>query len=71
MLHRRRPRPLLDLLPILNDGTYKKYDCCLGSRFMKGSKTGGYSALRTWGNYSFNWLFSLVARKNHRSGQRG
>ena len=36
---------------------------CLGSRFMKGSKTGGYSALRTWGNYGFNWLFSLVARK--------
>ena len=30
---------------------------------MKGSKTGGYSALRTWGNYGFNWLFSLVARK--------
>ena len=26
-------------------------------------KTGGYSALRTWGNYGFNWLFSLVARK--------
>ena len=30
---------------------------------MKGSKTGGYSALRTWGNYGFNWLFSLVARE--------
>ena len=30
---------------------------------MRGSKTGGYSALRTWGNYGFNWLFSLVARK--------
>ena len=51
------------MLPILNDDTYKKYDCCLGSRFMRGSKTGGYSALRTWGNYGFNWLFSLVARK--------
>ena len=30
---------------------------------MRGSKTGGYSALRTVGNYGFNWLFSLVARR--------
>ena len=29
----------------------------------EGSKTGGYSALRTCGNYGFNWLFSLVVRK--------
>lgn len=29
----------------------------------EGQQTGGYSALRTWGNYGFNWLFSLVARK--------
>ena len=71
VLHGDDQGAIADLLPILNDGTYKKYDCCLGSRFMKGSKTGGYSALRTWGNYGFNWLFSLVARKkNHRSGQR-
>lgn len=63
MLHGDDQGAIADLLPILNDGTYKKYDCCLGSRFMKGSKTGGYSALRTWGNYGFNWLFSLVARK--------
>ena len=63
VLHGDDQGAIADLLPILNDGTYKKYDCCLGSRFMKGSKTGGYSALRTWGNYGFNWLFSLVARK--------
>ena len=63
VLHGDDQGAIADLLPILNDGTYKKYDCCLGSRFMKGSKTGGDSALRTWGNYGFNWLFSLVARK--------
>ena len=63
VLHGDDQGAIADLLPILNDGTYKKYDCCLGSRFMKGSKTGGYSALRTWGNYGFNWLFSLVARR--------
>ena len=63
VLHGDDQGAIADLLPILNDDTYKKYDCCLGSRFMKGSKTGGYSALRTWGNYGFNWLFSLVARR--------
>ncbi len=30
---------------------------------MKGSKIGGYSALRVVGNHGFNWLFSVVARK--------
>ena len=30
---------------------------------LHGDDQGGYSALRTWGNYGFNWLFSLVARK--------
>ena len=46
VLHGDDQGAIADLLPILNDGTYKKYDCCLGSRFMKGSKTGGYSALK-------------------------
>ena len=63
VLHGDDQGAIADLLPILNDDTYKKYDCCLGSRFMRGSKTGGYSALRTMGNYGFNWLFSLVARR--------
>ena len=63
VLHGDDQGAIADLLPILNDDTYKKYDCCLGSRFMRGSKTGGYSALRTVGNYGFNWLFSLVARR--------
>ena len=40
VLHGDDQGAIADLLPILNDGTYKKYDCCLGSRFMKGSKTG-------------------------------
>lgn len=63
VLHGDDQGAIADLLPILNDDTYKKYDCCLGSRFMRSSKTGGYSALRTVGNYGFNWLFSLVARR--------
>ena len=50
-------------MPILENGTYQQYDCCLGSRFMKGSRIQGYSALRTFGNYGFNALFSVVARR--------
>ena len=61
VLHGDDQGAIADLLPILNDGTYKNYDCCLGSRFMKGSRIKGYSALRVVGNYGFNWLFSLVA----------
>ena len=37
VLHGDDQGAIADLLPILEDGTYKKYDCCLGSRFMKGS----------------------------------
>ena len=61
VLHGDDQGAVADLLPILNDGTYKNYDCCLGSRFMKGSRIKGYSALRVVGNYGFNALFSLVA----------
>lgn len=63
VLHGDDQGAVADLLPILNDGTYKNYDCCLGSRFMKGSRLKGYSALRVVGNYGFNALFSLVAGK--------
>ena len=51
-----------DLAPLIASGEYRNYDCCLGSRFMKGSRIQGYSPLRIAGNYGFNWLFSLVAR---------
>lgn len=64
VLHGDDQGAVADLLPILNDGTYKNYDCCLGSRFMKGSRIKGYSALRVVGNYGFNALFSLVAGKH-------
>lgn len=63
VLHGDDQGAIADLLPLLTSGAYKKYDCCLGSRFMKGSKTQGYSLLRTVGNYGFNALFSVVAGK--------
>lgn len=51
-----------DLLPILKQGVYKKYDCCLGARFMKGSSLQNYSRFRTFGNQVYDFLFSVVCR---------
>lgn len=53
-----------DMLPVLEDGSFKKYDCCLGGRFVKESKLVGYSKFRTIGNLIFNVIFSIsVGRK--------
>ena len=30
---------------------------------MKNSKLMGYSSIKIWGNYIFNWLFSLVTKE--------
>ncbi len=52
-----------DLLPVLESEEYKKCDCCLGARFMRGSKLKGYSKTRILGNMIYNILFSAVAKK--------
>jgi len=49
-----------DLLPILKKRIYRKYDCCLGARFQKGSRLYGYSLFRTFGNRVYNWMFSIA-----------
>lgn len=48
-----------DIKNILEEKLYKNYDCCLGARFMKGSKLVNYSIFRILGNICFNILFSL------------
>jgi glycosyltransferase involved in cell wall biosynthesis len=63
VLHGDDQADIRDLVPLVEAGTHRRYDCCLGSRFMKGSRIEGYSALRLLGNYGFNWLFSAVARR--------
>lgn len=63
VLHGDDQGRILDFIPLLESGEYKKHDCCLGSRFMKGSRLIGYSKLRIWGNYSFNFLFSIIVHK--------
>lgn len=49
-----------DFLPSIQAGEHERYDCLLGSRFMKGSVITGYSLFRTVGNYVFNTLFSIA-----------
>lgn len=59
VLHGDDQGNISDLLPILENKIYEKYDCCLGSRFMKGSTLPGYSKFRTFGNHVYNLLFSI------------
>ncbi len=60
VLHGDDQGEILDLVPIFESGMYQHYDCCLGARFMKGSKLEGYSRFRTFGNLVYNLLFSVV-----------
>ena len=52
-----------DMLPILKDKSFRKYDCYLGGRFLKQSKLIGYSKFRTMGNLIFNIIFSISTGK--------
>lgn len=63
VLHGDDQGDIHDLLPILRKRIYKKYDCCLGARFMIGSKLKGYSKFRTFGNVIYNMLFSIVLKR--------
>lgn len=63
VLHGDDQANIKDLLPLLNSGEFRSYDCCLGARFMKGSILPGYSAFRTFGNRVYNLLFSIVCQR--------
>jgi len=63
VLHGDDQGSLVDLLPVLQSGLHLRADACLGSRFMGGAKTSGYSRLRILGNHCFNLLFSLALRQ--------
>ena len=60
VLHGDDQGNVADLIPYLANESYKKYDCFLGARFMKGAKLQGYSWFRTFGNIVYNILFSIV-----------
>ena len=63
VLHGDDQGDIHDLLPILESGKYRDYDCCLGARFMHGSKLCGYSKFRTFGNIVYNIVFSVFSGK--------
>lgn len=62
VLHGDDQGDIHDLRTVLRKKLYRKYDCCLGARFMRGSRLEGYSAFRTFGNLVYNLLFSAVVR---------
>lgn len=63
VLHGDDQGNIKDILPYLENEEYKKHDCLLGSRFMKGSKLDGYSKFRTFGNRVYNIMFSAFLGK--------
>ena len=52
-----------DIIPYIEDGSIKNYDCTLGARFHPASTLENYSRFRTWGNRLFNTFFGLVLGK--------
>ncbi len=63
VLHGDDQGDISNILPYLENKEYENYDCFLGARFMKGSKLQGYSKFRTFGNYVYDFLFSLGTGK--------
>lgn len=63
VLHGDDQGDISNILPYLKNGVYRKYDCFLGARFMKGSKLQGYSFFRTFGNHVYDILFSIGVRQ--------
>lgn len=55
---------IFDVIPYLqNPKLLNDYDVLLGSRFMKASAIKGYSKFRVFGNYLFNFIYSIALWK--------
>ncbi len=63
VLHGDDQADIADLIPYLDSGQYRSYDCFLGARFHHKSKLLGYSRFKTLGNHVLNFLISLVMLK--------
>lgn len=61
VLHGDDQGAVADAAAILAAGLHRRYEACLGARFMNGSRLSGYSWLRIFGNHVFNALFSAVS----------
>lgn len=62
VLHGDDQGDISNILPYLKKRIYRRYDCFLGARFMRGSKLQGYSGFRTFGNIVYDILFSIGCR---------
>lgn len=62
-LHGDDQGDLRDILPVLEAGTHRRSDACMGARFARGSKLTNYSAFRIFGNRAFNLVFSAASRR--------
>ena len=63
VLHGDDQGAIADIVPHLQAGRHEDLDFLMGARFMAGSQLQGYSALRTWANQTFNWIFSAISGK--------
>ncbi len=63
VLHGDAQGEIRDFLPMLKRRLYRRYDCVLGARFMRGSRLKGYSLFRTFGNVVYDFLFAFVTRR--------
>ncbi len=61
ILHGDDQGSITDLLPVLDQPHAAQRNALLGARFMPGSRLHGYPAFRTFGNQTYNRLFSLVS----------
>lgn len=59
ILHGDDQGDINDAIDLFKSGDFQRYDACLGSRFMTGSKTIGYSKFRIFGNKVFNLIFTI------------
>ena len=63
VLHGDDQGRISDFLPVLAGRYYRKHECILGARFMRGSKLEGYSLFRTFGNCVYDMLFAAITRR--------
>ena len=63
MVHGDDQGNIWDFLPVFEKRIYRNYDCVLGARFMRGSRLEGYSALRTFGNIVYDFLFAAAIKQ--------
>lgn len=61
VLHGDDQGDIRDIIPLMVQGEYQNFDCCLGARFHPDSILKGYSRIRIIGNMVYNLLFSIVS----------